>query len=879
MVLVAAIVFGLSFGSFGVKNVKASDYYDQNKDLVELIDEGAVYFKMLDDAGDVENMEAIVYVSSLIKLLTLLYSEKDYFASDWEKITKEFNLCKNYFKVSGDASDGNNYYLNYKNTPRETIVDKITAYSDNINKIKTKRERFNTYLNENVEYLDDKKTEMLKTNAINPGVAPDQKVGIYDDEAIAELEAIVAEGQAALGEVTATVVDGSIDYTASCAEADEVKAVYVKKLLDVCRNDVERAISAINDYKAIESGAKEGDADEAKERALAAIEAGKEFLDGASDEVKDYYKQSWTDMAVFEEGGEPEDLSDLDDKATLESEDGVISIKAMVDDVEVDIFPHDASVKINDNTGSVYSLNLDNAIAKDDRGISVAYCMDIDIYAGSTLWEQKTEYDGKEITYVVSVDLSKYYSERVKNKESWFTGVLDKIGIKTEAPEDPMEAIAKCNDRISSGESEGSLCYHYAGKGVVDKLEASIDGSVITFKTKSFSNFAVTKAGGRSVLYNPLFWLIFLLAIIVCFVIVVIIMKCIRYTITFDSNGGSEVAPVKAKKDEYFILPASPTKRGSTFGGWYEDKALTVRFIDTSMVKRRSFTVYAKWNEALSVEQAKEYFCALREKLASVAEIGDSYEIEKDAKIRLAKLVDDEVEVKLYLALDADAVLADNSYNIRAVEGEDFAETPLLINIDSRDAYDDALELIDILVAQYGLKETEPVIEDEDADVFLLELCGEDYVAEEEPEAVEEEPAEEAEESEEAEEAEEEGASEEELRNYYNEIRTYVKGFALEEDKEGLDKDATILRVFLREETVDVYLKIDAEKVGAEAAEGILAAETPALIKVCCDETFEAAKTAIKTMMDEIGLVETGESVDLGDSEAKSFGYKLKFEE
>ena len=414
--LIVALALSLSLNSFAPLKANASAYYDANKEKVEAIDAGAVNFKKLDDLAEEDDMTAMVAVATAINEFIASYDEKDYFSSDWADITKQFDLCKNYFKTSDSATDGSNYYLNYSSfTEGDAYASRIAGYRAVVDGFLTKSEKYDAYKLDDVNYLSDKKTEMLKTNAINDGVAPNQVVGIYDDTAIEELEAIVTEGQAALNECEAIVEDGSIDYKSSCGELDEVKAEYVKKLLDVKKNDAERAIAAINDYKAILSGAKDGDKDAAKEAAEAAVEKGKEFLDGASPEVKNYYKQALTDMNVFEEGGEPEDLSDLDDAPTLKSEDGVVTVTAFVNGAEVNVFPHNASVKINDNTGSVYSLNLDNAIAKDDRNISVAYCMDIDIYEGATLWEQKTEYEGGEITYVVKVDLAKYFSERVEN--------------------------------------------------------------------------------------------------------------------------------------------------------------------------------------------------------------------------------------------------------------------------------------------------------------------------------------------------------------------------------------------------------------------------------------------------------------------------------
>ena len=43
-----------------------------------------------------------------------------------------------------------------------------------------------------------------------------------------------------------------------------------------------------------------------------------------------------------------------------------------------------------------------------------------------------------------------------------------------------------------------------------------------------------------------------------------------QYTITFDSNGGSTVAPITADYDSDVTAPSNPTRDGYTFAGWSE---------------------------------------------------------------------------------------------------------------------------------------------------------------------------------------------------------------------------------------------------------------------------------------------------------------------
>lgn len=76
-----------------------------------------------------------------------------------------------------------------------------------------------------------------------------------------------------------------------------------------------------------------------------------------------------------------------------------------------------------------------------------------------------------------------------------------------------------------------------------------------------------------------------------------ILMACgEKYTVTFNSNGGSEVASAQVKKDTLVKKPDDPTKEGFTFAGWFKDEALTEDWkFDTDKVTA-DITLYAKWD-------------------------------------------------------------------------------------------------------------------------------------------------------------------------------------------------------------------------------------------------------------------------------------------
>lgn len=68
--------------------------------------------------------------------------------------------------------------------------------------------------------------------------------------------------------------------------------------------------------------------------------------------------------------------------------------------------------------------------------------------------------------------------------------------------------------------------------------------------------------------------------------------------VTFDSNGGSDVAPIQGEASHYVpAKPADPSKAGFGFAGWYTDEACTQLFDWKSEVTKH-VTLYAGWSES-----------------------------------------------------------------------------------------------------------------------------------------------------------------------------------------------------------------------------------------------------------------------------------------
>ena len=69
------------------------------------------------------------------------------------------------------------------------------------------------------------------------------------------------------------------------------------------------------------------------------------------------------------------------------------------------------------------------------------------------------------------------------------------------------------------------------------------------------------------------------------------------YTITFNSNDGTSVAPQNVNAGEKLTEPTpAPTRKGFTFDGWYEDSTFSKKF-DFNTPITDSMTLYAKWTE------------------------------------------------------------------------------------------------------------------------------------------------------------------------------------------------------------------------------------------------------------------------------------------
>ena len=75
--------------------------------------------------------------------------------------------------------------------------------------------------------------------------------------------------------------------------------------------------------------------------------------------------------------------------------------------------------------------------------------------------------------------------------------------------------------------------------------------------------------------------------------------KTTKYTVTFDSNGGTLVESQEVEKNALATKPADPEKDGYVFVGWFSDSQLSEAYdFDTKVSK--AITLYAKWESSAS---------------------------------------------------------------------------------------------------------------------------------------------------------------------------------------------------------------------------------------------------------------------------------------
>ena len=83
-------------------------------------------------------------------------------------------------------------------------------------------------------------------------------------------------------------------------------------------------------------------------------------------------------------------------------------------------------------------------------------------------------------------------------------------------------------------------------------------------------------------------------------VIVVLVALDLRnpgFTITFDSKGGTDVAPQNQMYGELLDVPEDPTREGYEFSGWYLEPSCDELWEEETDIIESDLTLYAGWKE------------------------------------------------------------------------------------------------------------------------------------------------------------------------------------------------------------------------------------------------------------------------------------------
>lgn len=130
------------------------------------------------------------------------------------------------------------------------------------------------------------------------------------------------------------------------------------------------------------------------------------------------------------------------------------------------------------------------------------------------------------------------------------------------------------------------------------------------------------------------------------------------YTVTFDTDGGSDVENVTVKEGTTIAKPADPTKAGYTFNGWYAEGAQTAFDFTKSIAE--NITLTAKWtandDTFYTVEIYVEAVDGSFDKL-SQAEVGNETQLLRygvtDSQVDITEEANQFVSAKTGFKLDA----------------------------------------------------------------------------------------------------------------------------------------------------------------------------------------------------------------------------------
>lgn len=167
--------------------------------------------------------------------------------------------------------------------------------------------------------------------------------------------------------------------------------------------------------------------------------------------------------------------------------------------------------------------------------------------------------------------------------------------------------------------------------------------------------------------------------------------------ISFESNGGSEVADQKVDYNSPAVNPDAPEKAGYTFSGWYQDSQLLQAFeFNTSLTQ--NITLYAKWKSSTATLSTLTVSSGHLTPDFSADELDYRVDVESDVTslnvslgkandgqvVQVTGVTDETVTDGIYTYTVTDLVYGSNLVNIN-VQAEDGTSNDYKLNINRID--------------------------------------------------------------------------------------------------------------------------------------------------------------------------------------------------
>lgn len=805
--------------SLAVERVDPDNYFDY-------------YYTVYPSGGEeyYRRMQDVVTVATCLDTAIKSFNKNDYDQKEWSQIEKRLERLVSDSRITLDFN---------KNERLENISLESSRILSDFN---TKSQKFEIFRDSALNELSSSYGQIVSACLLGNDVYT--HASTYDETAKGVADTIYAEFSQRISEVTFSL---NTEKENKALIAD-LKSEALKKFDCIEKNKIERAYNLIMDYYAYSEGLIEGDYqlfNQAMSFSREVVQNYQPILSSAvyekySDEL-DIINNFLTSQTEFIDYGKKK-------TSIIQTEDKAVSIMAVEkignNEYPCQIFYDDDKVITHQSLSGASKRNAQNALKDISRDLSVAYFVYIDVFRGTNIIQPETiSPSGNSVVYRVVIDLNKYYENYVLNDSQADYGLFnDSQFVKSKiVGKSRLENILLLNDYVLKNPKENlSVCYGYSvedGKSVIQPLNFNIDtdGGILMFETNSLATFAIAQKASENVLLNPLFWLILICAVLVAVLVTVLVLKNITYKYKFFSNSASKPDIVKVKKGDAFCLPESPSKDGFIFGGWYIDKKCSVRFVETRLAQRRSQKVYAKWIESDIPYQYKKYYEALSKEMLCFSKVGPLANLGTTEREIIAKLFADMNGVYMYTAIPFEKAVA-QGFEVTEADGE-YSGTPTKKVITDKKSFEEAMEIIDFVMAQKGLQnigytgdEVIPMTDKEKKEGFV-------FVIENDRVALS-------------------------IEDYFNLLRVYMKSYVLRHASSTVKQGAFLTRMYLDKDVINLYLALAPVGVGVENASDKFE-DTPALIKVSATpEDINKAYDLIDKVMTSSGFERDNENAN-----------------